>query len=131
MRIGQLATATGIPAKTIRYYEQVGLLPDPPRRENGYRDYDETAARRLAFIRSAQALGLALGEIRGVLSFRDRGEVPCEHVAMIIEHHARDVEEQIAALQRLRTELGRLARRARKLSPRDCEEVSFCHIIEG
>ncbi len=131
MRIGELAKRSGVPAKTIRFYESAGLLPEPARLANGYRDYDASAPKRLEFIRSAQAIGLALGEIRGVLAFRDRGEVPCAHVAELIERHALEVSAQIEALVRTRVELERLARRARRLSPRDCEKANFCHIIEG
>lgn len=131
MRIGEFAEASGVPAKTIRYYESVGLLPQPRRLENGYRDYDAWAATRLEFIRSAQAIGLSLGEIRGVLDFRDRGNVPCTHVAELIDRRAREVSAQIAALERVRADLERLARRARRLSPRDCERASVCHIIES
>jgi DNA-binding transcriptional MerR regulator len=131
VRIGELAKRSGVPAKTIRYYESVGLLPEPPRLRNGYRDYDVSASRRLEFIRSAQAIGFALGEIRGVLAFRDRGEVPCAHVAELIERHALEVSMQIEALERTRADLERLARRARRLSPRDCERANVCHILEG
>jgi DNA-binding transcriptional MerR regulator len=131
MRIGEFAEASGVPAKTIRYYESVGLLPQPRRLDNGYRDYVASAATRLEFIRSAQAIGLSLGEIRGVLDFRDRGNVPCTHVAELIDRRAREVSAQIAALERVRADLQRLARRARRLSPRDCEKASVCHIIES
>lgn len=99
--------------------------------KNGYRDYDASAATRLEFIRSAQAIGLSLGEIRGVLDFRDRGNVPCTHVAELIDRRAREVSAQIAALERVQADLERLARRARRLSPRDCEKASVCHIIES
>jgi DNA-binding transcriptional MerR regulator len=131
VRIGEFAEASSVPAKTIRYYESVGLLPPPRRLENGYRDYDSSAVARLEFIRSAQAIGLSLGEIRGVLDFRDRGNVPCTHVAELIDRRARDVSAQIAALERVRADLDRLARRARRLSPRDCEKASVCHIIRS
>lgn len=130
MRIGELAEASGVPAKTLRYYESVGLLSPPRRLDNGYRDYDTSAVGRLEFIRSAQAIGLSLGEIRGVLDFRDRGDVPCTHVAELIDRRARNVSAQIAALERVRADLERLARRARRLSPRDCETASVCHIIQ-
>lgn len=131
VRIGELAQASGVPTKTIRYYESVGLLPPPRRLENDYRDYDRSAVGRLEFIRSAQAIGLTLGEIRGVLDFRDRGNVPCAHVAELIDRRAEEITAQIAALERARSELGRLARRAKKLSPRDCERYDVCHIIQG
>ncbi len=131
MRIGEFSETSGIPTKTIRYYESVGLLPEPARLENGYRDYDASAAKRLEFIRASQSLGLTLGEIRSILDFRDRGEAPCTHVASLIDRRAREISAEIAALERARVELERLARRARRLSPRDCETANFCHIIEG
>jgi DNA-binding transcriptional MerR regulator len=131
MRIGELAMASGVPAKTIRYYESVGLLPQPHRLGNGYRDYDRSAITRLEFVRAAQAIGLSLGEIRGVLDFRDQGNVPCAHVAELIDRRSREVSAQIAALERVRADLERLARRARRLSPRECETASVCHIIES
>jgi DNA-binding transcriptional MerR regulator len=64
MRIGELAKKTGINPKTIRYYEGIGLLPPAPRAESGYRRYVDTDAKRIEFIRSAQALGIALKEIK-------------------------------------------------------------------
>jgi DNA-binding transcriptional MerR regulator len=131
MRIGELSEVSAVPAKTIRYYELIGLLPEPERLGNGYRDYDGSTGKRLEFIRACQSLGLSLGEIRGILDFRDRGEVPCEHVASLIDRRGNDFSAEIAALQRARLELERLARRAKKLSPRDCERANFCHIIEG
>ena len=64
------------------------------------------------------------------MSLRDRGTTPCEHVASVIEQHAADVLTRIADLERLRTDLERLAHKARAATPRDCEESNFCHIIE-
>jgi MerR family copper efflux transcriptional regulator len=74
MRIGELARQSGVPATALRYYEQLGLLPDPDRTESGYRAYGEEAVDRLAFIRAAQAVGLTLAEMRQVLGVRDAGE---------------------------------------------------------
>jgi len=71
MRIGQLAAQTGFSVRTIRFYEQSGLLPAPPRTEGGYRVYDQDAVARLRFVRSAQTLGLSLAEIAEVLRIRD------------------------------------------------------------
>lgn len=67
---------TGVSAKTIRYYEDIGLLPAPARSPSGYRDYSEDAAARLGFVRAAALVGLILGEIREVLAFWDRSEPP-------------------------------------------------------
>jgi MerR family copper efflux transcriptional regulator len=131
VRIGELAHLVGVPPKTIRYYEAIGILPPPPRTRSGYRDYGPEAVSRLAFVRAAQSIGLSLGEIREVLAFRDRGEAPCLHVAALIERHARELAERIAALERMRRDLERLARRARALRPAPPREGEVCHLIQG
>ena len=77
MRIGQLAAQAGYAVRTIRFYEQSGLLPVPERTSGGYRDYDQDALTRLRFVRSAQALGLSLAEIAEVLRIRDYQGPPC------------------------------------------------------
>jgi DNA-binding transcriptional MerR regulator len=131
VRIGELARRTGVPTKTIRYYESIGLMPDPSRTSNGYRDYDAPAERRLSFIRAAQSVGLSLGEIREVLAFRDRGEQPCHHVLSLIEEHAVDLAERIAALEAMRRDLRRMARKARSASASAPDASGYCHIIES
>ena len=128
MRIGELGERADLSPKTIRYYEGIGILPEPQRTQGGYRDYDAGALDRLHFIKAAQSVGFSLGEIREILAFRDRGEVPCRHVAGLIERHARDISERIAALEQMRRHLEALAERARKVSP---APGTFCHIIEG
>lgn len=128
MRIGELGEKADLSAKTIRYYEGIGILPEPDRTPAGYRDYDESTVDRLHFIKAAQSVGFSLGEIREILAFRDRGEVPCQHVAGLIERHARDISERIATLEQMRRQLEGLAKRARRLSP---GPGTFCHIIEG
>jgi DNA-binding transcriptional MerR regulator len=130
MRIGELAQRTGFTPKTLRYYEEIGLLPAPPRTASGYRDYGSDAASRLVFIQAGQSVGLTLGEVREILAFRDRGETPCQHVASLIERHADDLSQRIAALERMRRDLERLAKRAKRASVRSTEGAEFCHIIE-
>src|SRR5688572_26779677 len=104
MRIGQLATRTGIPVRTIRFYEQSGLLPAPARTPAGYRDYDASAATLLRFIRAAQSLGLPLAEIAKVLRIRDDEGPPCNYVADLLTGHIERVERRIAELIALRDE---------------------------
>src|SRR5260370_29172720 len=99
MRIGALAAAAGTTPKTIRFYEEAGLLPGPPRAASGYRDYPDDAAARLAFVRAAQSASLTLAEIRDILTIRDSGQPPCGHVATIIDRHLADVERRLAALR--------------------------------
>lgn len=129
MLIGRVATRSGVSAKTIRYYEAIGLLPEPERHANGYRDYPEAILERLGFIRAAQASGFTLGEIREIIAFRDQGQRPCDHVRNLISRHAADVERRIAELQLVRDGLDRLARRASRLDPDDCLPSDVCHIL--
>jgi MerR family transcriptional regulator, copper efflux regulator len=129
VQIGELSRRSGLSVKTLRFYEEIGVLAAPPRTEGGYRDYDQAALGRLEFVRAAQAVGLTLGEIREVIGFRERGEVPCSHVLDVILHHAADVDRRIAELQRLRKDLDRLARRARTLDPAECPESAVCHVL--
>jgi MerR family copper efflux transcriptional regulator len=129
MRIGELAEQAGISAKGIRYYEQIGVLGQPPRTAGGYRDYDQAALQRLGFVRAAQAVGLTLGEIRGIIAFRDRGETPCAHVVTLLQRRAAELDARIAELERLRGDLERLAQRAMSLDPDDCAPASVCHVI--
>lgn len=128
MRIGELGNQADLSPKTIRYYEDIGLLPDPGRTPSGYRDYGDDALERLAFIKAAQAVGFTLGEIREILAFRIRGETPCAHVANLMEQRVRTLTEHIRGLQRMRGELKTLVQKARTLpGPRP---GTFCHIIE-
>jgi DNA-binding transcriptional MerR regulator len=105
VRIGQLATRTGIPVRTIRFYEQSGLLPPPPRTSAGYRDYDDSAVNRLRFVRAAQSLDLSLAEIAEVLRIRDYHGPPCSYVTDLLTGHLDRLERRTAELTALRDEL--------------------------
>ena len=129
MLIGDLATQAGLSAKAIRFYEQAGLLPQPPRTSGGYRDYPLGAVDRLAFIRHAQAAGFTLADIRSVLTIRDSGQAPCQHVSVLIDEHLSQVERRIAELTRARDALKDLQRRAAATDPADCAESEICIIL--
>lgn len=129
MRIGELATVSGLSTKTIRFYEQDGLVPAPPRTTAGYRDYPPDTATRLAFIRDAQSAGLALAEIRGVLTLRDSGEAPCTHVTDLVKQHLVDIEHRLAELSKTRAALRDLARRAADTDPSGCTVADICTIL--
>ncbi len=129
MRIGELAERTGLSTKALRYYESIGVLPEPARTRSGYREYSTEVEDVVRFVRSAQAVGLTLGEIREIVAYRYRGEVPCAHVVDLIRRRATAIDEQIAALEQTRTELRRLERRARSLRPEDCAPTLVCHVI--
>jgi MerR family transcriptional regulator, copper efflux regulator len=129
MRIGELATVTGLSPKTIRYYEGIGLLPDPGRRPNGYRLYDDGSADRLRFIRDAQSSGLSLAEIGMVLDMKDHGESTCGHVITLLEEHIVAVDRQIDELTRARQRLLEMTRRAHRLDPVACQDPNRCQTI--
>src|SRR3970040_926658 len=84
LTIGRLAERVGLQAKTLRYYDRVGLLPPATRTAAGYRLYDDSAARRLQFIRRAKALGISLAGIKRILAVRDEGGAPCAHVLGVV-----------------------------------------------
>ncbi|SNR82517.1 heavy metal-responsive transcriptional regulator [Blastococcus mobilis] len=129
MRIGELAEHAGLTVKTIRFYEQAGVLPEPERRPSGYRDYDDSAVARLRFVKAAQAAGLSLAEIREVIAVRDRNGPPCRHVTDLLNAHAADLDRRIAELTALRDEVRRLRDRADGLDPAGCEDAAVCHVI--
>lgn len=129
MRIGQLSSRTGLTTKTIRFYEQAGVLPEPRRQGSGYRDYDEDALTRLAFIKAAQGAGLTLAEIRQVISVRDRIGPPCEHVTRLLDARAADLDARIVELVALRDDVERLRSRAATLNPAECAAPEVCHVI--
>jgi MerR family mercuric resistance operon transcriptional regulator len=129
MLIGELADVIGLAAQTIRFYERSGLLPSPSREANGYRVYDETALNRLSFIRAAQAAGLTLGEIRGIVDLRDDGDVPCAHVTTLLSAKLDDVRAKRRELDELASELEHLLSRSERLDPGDCGDAEICHIL--
>lgn len=116
-------------AKTIRYYESIGLLDEPERTASGYRDYDAGAVERLRFIRDAQATGLTLAEIASVLELKGAGERSCAHTAALIEAHVVAIDAQIEQLTSARRELSTLSRRAQQLDPSSCTDPNRCQVI--
>src|SRR5919109_145162 len=104
MRIGELAERLGITTKAIRFYESIGLLPDPPRTPAGYRVYGEADAERLTFVKTAQRLGLRLDEITEIIAFRDRGEQPCAYVAEVLQRQLSELDGRIREMRTLRDE---------------------------
>lgn len=131
MRIGQLAKRLDLNAQTIRYYERIGLLPEPERTQAGYRAYGEEDERRLLFVKNARNAGLTLGEVKEVLDFHERGEPPCAYVTEAIARRAKEVERQIAELTEFKRELDRLHERARERPAREPRARDYCHIIEN
>lgn len=129
MKIGELADACDVSAKTIRYYESIGLMAEPQRTASGYRDYPVDAIERLRFIRDAQASGLSLAEVQSVLELKDSGTNSCEHTRSLLDRHLDELDAQIHRLQAARRELVVLARRAAELDPADCTDPNRCQVI--
>ncbi|GAA1209663.1 heavy metal-responsive transcriptional regulator [Rhodoglobus aureus] len=129
MRIGEVASAAGVPTQTIRFYERKGLLPQPQRDSNGYRAYDPAVLSRLGFIRSGQGAGLTLLEISTVLELRGEGIAPCAHVSVLLADKLHDVRRRQAELAALETELEGLISRSDRLDPARCTDAEVCHII--
>jgi DNA-binding transcriptional MerR regulator len=106
LKIGEVSAATGLPVKTIRYYEEIGLLkPTVKRSRSGYRLVTLNVLNRLAFIKRSQALGLSLSEVQSILEVHDQGQLPCGEVKQHLEAKVDEINRQILALQTLRSEL--------------------------
>lgn len=132
MRIGELADRLELNPRTLRFYESVGLLLDPERTPGGYRDYSEDDLERVRFIKSAQRLGLSLDDIKEILAFKDRGDLPCDYVLSVIDKEADALDQKIAELQTLRDDLRSLRTKARRIPKKQLENRScVCHIIEN
>ncbi len=127
VRIGELADLLGVTTKSIRFYESIGLMPDPARTPSGYRDYAGEDAERLTFIKTAQRLGLSLDEIREIIAFRDRGQQPCSYVAGVLRRQVADLDRRIAEMRTLHDELTALEAKAARGSD---GAASSCGIIE-
>lgn len=97
----ELARRTGCNLETVRYYEKVGLLPEPPRTAGGYRNYDTTHERRLRFVLRARELGFSLDEIRALLRLVDERDQPCVEARAVAATHLQDVRAKIADLRRM------------------------------
>jgi DNA-binding transcriptional MerR regulator len=105
LKIQELSQASGVPTKTIRFYEESGVLPSPARKPNGYRDYDQSDIERLRLVAGARRLDLSLDDIREILALRDQREAPCRTLLDRIHQKANEVAERIVVLQRLEAEL--------------------------
>ena len=120
-----LARRTGCNLETIRYYEKIGIIPEPPRTDAGYRVYDDRHVERLRFILRARELGFSLDEIRGLLALVDRGTQTCAEVKDRTERHLANVREKIADLKRIERVLAETAAQC------SGDEVPDCPVLEA
>jgi DNA-binding transcriptional MerR regulator len=126
LTIGDLAKATGTKVVTVRYYEQAGLLPAPPRTSGNYRTYGADHLNRLRFIRRCRDLGFTLDQVRDLLRLSTQEKQPCTEVNRISAEHLTAIEQKIAYLTRLADELRRINGR--------CQGgglIADCRIIEA
>ena len=130
MKIGELAKATNLSTKTIRFYESEGLIPDPPRTISGYRAYADSDVARLEFILKAKRLGLSLVEIKGILRLHDRSEPTCVHVRSLFAEKVAQIETVIQDLLGFKEELQSLGDHATSML--NCRPLggNICSIIE-
>jgi len=107
-RIGELAKRSGVPSKTIRYYESVGILSPPKRQSNGYRSYGQQDLVTLTFVRSARALGFSLDEVRALLNLWEDKARSSREVKKLAEARIQEIDSKVQDLLGLREELRRL-----------------------
>ncbi|MCQ0094205.1 helix-turn-helix domain-containing protein [Roseovarius sp. M141] len=120
LTIGNLGKKTGTKVQTIRYYEQIGLMPEPGRTEGGQRRYGDTELDRLSFIRHGRQLGFPLDAIRELLDLGDHPNRPCHEADSIARRQLKQVEQRIARLDALRTELKRMVQECSGGRSSDC-----------
>lgn len=106
--IGELSKRTGVKVPTIRFYEQIGLLPEPPRAESNQRRYGKAEADRLNFIRYSRELGFEVEDIRALLAMTSEPQASCHQADSIARSHLSEIDRRISSLQALKGELTRM-----------------------
>lgn len=106
--VSKLAERVGSTPSALRYYERIGLLPEPKRSAGGYRLYDDEAADRVLFIKRAQRFGLRLDEISELLGIRESGMCPCGHTRELLESRLTEIDHEMASLASLRSDIARM-----------------------
>lgn len=118
--IGAMSKATGVKIETIRYYERIGLMPQPDRTAGGSRQYSHLQLQRLSFIKKSRDLGFNLDEIRLLLQMADQHEFTCGEVHELTIGHLASVRKKIADLRRLETVLATMAAQCSQGSVPEC-----------
>jgi len=111
MRIGEIATRTGVEVETVRYYEKAGLMPPPARQANGYRAYGVAHLERLAFIRHCRALDIPLANIRELTRFMEKPPADCSDINALVDDQLRVVRARLKSLKALEKQLSLLRQR--------------------
>lgn len=126
LTIGKVAHIAGIGIETIRFYEGKGLIPEPPRKESGYRQYPENIILRIRFIIRAKELGFSLKEIKELLSLRASPKAKCEDVRIRSEEKLKDIGDKIRSLRAMQRALSRLIGQCTGNAP-----ATDCPILES
>lgn len=121
--IGALAEATDTKVETIRYYERIGLLPEPGRTGGNYRAYTADHMARLSFIRRARDLGFTLNQVRALLGLADNRNSDCCAVDAMTRDHLAAVDRKLADLKRLRKELNNLLQQCERGTIAECRII--------
>ncbi len=127
LSIGALSKVTDVKITTIRFYEQIGLLPEPTRLSNDRRVYGETAQKRLAFIKHARDLGFPVDAIRTLLDLSDNPDQPCDEANALAVAQLAAVESKISRLEALKAELERVVSRTCDGKSADCRVIEALH----
>jgi MerR family mercuric resistance operon transcriptional regulator len=120
---GALATKADCSIETIRYYEQIGLLPPPPRTEGGHRLYGQEMLKRLNFIRRSRELGFTLEDIRGLLRMVDGHKYTCAQVEALALDHVHSIQRKISDLKKLKNVLATMASKCRGGKVPECPVI--------
>ncbi len=130
MKISDLAEQTGVPTKTIRYYEDVGLLPMATLQPNGYREYREVDVDRLRLVAGARRLDFSLAEISEIIDLRDRQIAPCGVLLDLLNQKAEEISQRISELQRVQKDLESLYSVGLTFPTNDVEGKNcVCHLV--
>ena len=131
MLIREVAAQTGVPPKTIRYYETIGLLPPAQRGSNNYRQYTAEDVDTLRLVAGARSLGFSLDDIADVLAARTAGIAPCTRVLETLDERVYDIDQRISALLALREALIQLRQEGAQLPQDDVRgEQCVCYLLK-
>lgn len=130
VQINELAKLTSVSTKTIRYYEDTGLLPPPKRKPNGYREYSNTDSDRLNLVAGARRLDFSLAEIKEILDLRDRNIAPCGVMLESLNRKADEISQRIVELQQMQEDLLKLYSLGKTFPMDDVEGKNcVCHLV--
>ena len=127
LKIGQVSAQSQLPVKTIRFYEERGLIQTAKRTSGGFRLFEPSVLPRLSFIRQSQALGLSLNDIQDILGIADSGERPCHNVRHKFQEKIVEIDDRIHQLENLKNQLQVLIEEA---DQREKLDADYCPIIE-